>query len=72
MTDPELTIDIHEQWINHEKFEIQSYVARGKINSLNFKKGTMRVSYKDRFNKRKTQDFPISGFFHKYCIDFAC
>lgn len=65
------TIKIFEGFIDANDPAPTYYETIGKINSLNFKKGTMSVSYKNRYGKRKTQDFPIRGFFEKYKIDMA-
>jgi len=63
------TIKIIEGFIGPDDPAPTLHETEGKINSLNFKKGTMSASYKNRFGKRKTQDFPIRGFFEKYNID---
>jgi hypothetical protein len=63
------TIRIAESWMEYNEIRPVHYETMGKINSLNFKKGTMRVSYKNRFGKRRTEDFPISAFFSVYSVD---
>ena len=63
------SIKLSENWMEYNENVPRYYETFGKINIINFKKGTMRVSYKNRFGKRKTQDFPINAFFSKYSID---
>ena len=64
-----MTVKLMESWFDSADNKGSNVLEhKAKVVSLNFKKQTVRLNWKNRFGKSQTKDFPIDYFYGAYEI----